>query len=69
MGCPIEGGGEALLLGLPVVIGKVELGGVVDPTFEDEGSGDDIPASVKVGGVKTILVELDEGWISYYFSF
>ena len=48
-----------MLLGLPVAIGKVRLGGIIDPSFKSERSGDDAPASVKERGVKTILVELD----------
>ena len=55
-----KGGGEALLLGLPVTIGKVKLRGVADPTFEGEGSGNDSPAAVKEKAVKAILIELDE---------
>src|SRR5713101_1063213 len=51
-----KGRGEALLLGLSVTIGKVELGGIADPTFKGEGSGDDPPASVKERAVKTVLV-------------
>src|SRR5713101_6378441 len=42
-----KGGGEALLLGLPVTIGKVELRGIADPTFKGEGSGNDSPAVVE----------------------
>ena len=54
-----EGGGEALLLSLPVAIGEVKLGGIIDPSIEGKRSGDDAPASVKEGSIKTILVELD----------
>ncbi len=54
-----EGGGEALLLSLPVVIGKVELGGIIDPSIEGKRSRDDAPASVKERAIKTVLVELD----------
>ena len=64
-----KGGGEALLLGLPVTIGKIELGGVADPPFKGEGSGNDSPASVKERAVKTILIELDERGITHDSSF
>ena len=64
-----EGGGEALLLGLSVMIGKVELGGITDPSFEDSGSGDDAPASIKEKAIKTVLVELNKRGIPYYSSF
>ena len=60
-----KGGGEALLLGLPVTIGKVKLRGVADPTFEGEGSGNDSPAAVEERAVKAILIELDERGISH----
>src|SRR5713226_6577143 len=60
-----KGGGEALLLGLPVMIGKVKLRGVADPTFEGEGSGNDSPAAVEERAVKAILIELDERGISH----
>jgi len=69
IGGVLKGGGEALLLGLPVMIGKVKLRGITDPTFKDEKSGDDTPASVKEGTVKAILVELNEGGISCDSSF
>src|SRR6266849_4706972 len=59
-----KGRGEALLLGLSVMIGKVELGGIADPTFEGEGSGNDTPALVKERAVKAILIELDERGVS-----
>ena len=65
----LEGGGKALLLGLPVAIGEVKLGGIVDPSIKGERSGDDAPASVKEGAVKAILVELDKRGVSYYSSF
>src|SRR5713226_9549888 len=64
-----KGGGEALLLGLPVMIGKVKLRGVADPTFKGERSGNDSPASVEKRAVKAILIELDKGRISYNSSF
>src|SRR5713101_7835372 len=64
-----KGGGEALLLGLPVTIGKVKLRGIADPTFKGEGSGNDSPAAVKERAVKAILIELDKGRISYNSSF
>src|SRR5713226_2260932 len=64
-----KGGGEALLLGLSMTIGKVKLGGIADPTFKGEGSWNDAPASVKERAVKAILIELDKGRISYDSSF
>src|SRR5713101_5024527 len=64
-----KGGGDALLLGLSVTIGKVELGGIADPTFKGEGSWNDAPASVKERAVEAILIELDKGGISYDSSF
>src|SRR5713101_5971851 len=64
-----KGGGDALLLGLSVTIGKVELGGIADPTFEGEGSRNDAPASVKERAVKAVLIELDKRRISYDSGF
>src|SRR5712692_288175 len=55
-----KGGGEALLLGLPVTIGKVKLRGIADPTFKGEGSRNDSPALVKERAAKTVLIELNE---------
>src|SRR5713101_6638491 len=69
VGRALEGGGEALLLSLSVVIGKVKLGGITDPSFEGERSGDDTPTLVKERTVKAVLIELNEGWIPYYSSF
>src|SRR5713101_1112149 len=64
-----KGGGEALLLGLPVTIGKVKLRGIADPSFKSERSGDDTPALVEEGAAKAILIKLDKRGISYDSSF
>ena len=60
IGRVLKDGGEALLLSLSVMIGKVKLGGIADPTFEGEGSQNDAPASVKERAVKAVLIELDK---------
>jgi len=69
MGSPFEGQSKALLLSLPVAIDKVKLQSIVDPTFEGDRTGNDAPASVKERSIKTILVELNEGWTPYDSSF
>ena len=69
IGGAAKGGGEALLLGLPVTIGKVKLRGIADPSFKGEGSGNDSPASVEERAVKAVLIELNERGISHNSSF
>src|SRR5216684_3134036 len=65
IGGALKGRGEALLLGLPVTIGKIKLRGIADPTFKGEGSGNNSPAVVEERAIKAILIELDESGISH----